>query len=500
MAGKVWLVGAGPGDAGLLTLRGKQVLERADVVICGASVSPGVRALIPDAARVIDAGKRVMGLRRMSREALSRAALEEALAGNQVVRLESGDAFLFGRGGEEAEALSMRGVPFEVVPGVPDASAVPAYFGIPLTCGDCAAGVHIVTAREGAADYETLARLGGTLIFLSAEASLPEICAGLLDAGMNPATPAAVLSEGTTARQNGTFAALSELAAARPNPAAPAIMVVGEVCKLAERCAWYEKRPLAGLRLAVTRPKALSGELAERLRERGAEVLELPAVETAPIPDNRALSNALRDLRDRLYDWIVFTSPTGVGAFFDAFFENDDVRILSDVRVAALGPATREALRRRGIQADFMPSAYDGASLGWELLDICEEQSRILIPRAAKGDRALIDALRHGADLSITEVPVYGTRRAASRNLDVKALLDAAALDYVLFTSESAVRAFAASVRGADFSKIRAVCAGEKSASRARSYGMQVWTAEEATLDGLADCVEIASAERQLQA
>lgn len=498
MTGKVWFVGAGPGDAGLLTLRGKQVLERADIVVCDASVSPGVRALIPDAARVIDAGKRV-GWRRMSQEAINRALLEEALAGNKVVRLNGGDPFLFGRGGEEAEALSVRGVPFEVVPGVSSAFAVPAYFGIPATHKDCASGVHIVSAgkAEGAIDYESLARLGGTLVFLSGEASLPEICAGLLDAGTNPDTPAAVLSEGTTARQNGVFAALSELEAACPNPAPPAIVMVGEVCKLAERFAWRQKRPLAGLRLAVTRPKGLSGELAERLRERGAEVLELPALETVPIPDNFALSNALRDLRDRLYDWIVFTSPTGVRTFFDAFFENDDVRILSDVRIAALGPATREALRKRGLQADFMPSAHDGASLGWELLDICDEQARILIPRAAKGNRALIDALRHGDDLSITEVPVYETRRAAPRNIDVKALLDAAALDYVLFTSESAVRAFAASVKGADFSKIRAVCAGEKTASRARSYGMRVWTAEEATLDALADCVEIASAERQ---
>ncbi|MBR3570172.1 MAG: uroporphyrinogen-III C-methyltransferase [Oscillibacter sp.] len=496
MTGKVWFVGAGPGDAGLLTLRGKQVLERADAVVCDATISPGVRALIPGAARVIDAGKRG-GRRRMSREAASRVLLEEALAGNKVVRLEGGDPFLFGSGGEEAETLSAHGVPFEVVPGVSSAFAVPAYFGIPVTRRDCAAGVHIVAAEKGAIDYETLARLGGTLVFLSGEASLAEICAGLLDAGTNPDTPAAVLSEGTTARQNGVFAALSELEAACPNPAAPAIIVVGEVCKLAERLAWYDKRPLAGLRLAVTRPKGLSGELAERLRERGAEVLELPALETAPIPDNRALSNALRDLRDRLYDWIVFTSPTGVRTFFDAFFENDDTRILSGVRIAALGPATREALRKRGLQADFMPSAYDGASLGWELLNICEEQSRILIPRAAKGNRELINALRHGDDLSITEVPVYETRRAVSRNIDVKALPDAAALDYVLFTSESAVRAFAASVRGADFSKIRAVCAGEKTASRARSYGMRVWTAEEATLDALADCVEIAAAERQ---
>ena len=299
MTGKVWLVGAGPGDVGLLTLRGREVLESADVVVYDALVGQGVLSLIPEKAELIFAGKRA-GNHYLRQEETNRVLLEEALKGKRVVRLKGGDPFLFGRGGEELELLCENGVPFEIVPGITSAIAVPAYNGIPVTHRDFCSSVHIITGHRRAEqgydiDFDALVRTKGTLVFLMGIAALPDIMGGLLAAGIDPDMPAAVLERGTTAAQHRILATVSTLEAvcAAQTVQTPAIIVVGKVCALSEEFAWYEKRPLAGVKVLLTRPKELSSSLAVKLRRRGAEVLELPAIRTELTGDIAAVDAAL---------------------------------------------------------------------------------------------------------------------------------------------------------------------------------------------------------------
>ena len=286
MMGQVFLVGAGPGDGGLMTLRGKALLDRADVVVYDALVGDEVLAMIPPAARCINVGKRASRHTR-SQEEIDRILLEEALAGHTVVRLKGGDPFLFGRGGEELELLAAHGVPFQVVPGITSAIAVPAYCGIPVTHRDYSPSVHIITAhrrqgRELDLDYEALVRMGGTLVFLMGVGALPALCRGLMEAGMAPDMPAAALHRGTTAGQRRVVATLETLPEAARDLEAPSVIVVGGVCRLSDPFAWAERRPLFGKRFLVTRPRRRAGTLTARLRELGRRWWSCPPSTRGP--------------------------------------------------------------------------------------------------------------------------------------------------------------------------------------------------------------------------
>ncbi len=503
MTGKVWLVGAGPGDAGLLTIKGLQVLSEADVVVYDALVGAGVLNLIPEGAELIFAGKRA-GNHYLRQEETNRVLLEEAQKGRRVVRLKGGDPFLFGRGGEELELLAENGVPFEVVPGITSAIAVPAYSGIPVTHRDYCASVHIITGHRRSdssldIDFEALVRTKGTLVFLMGISTLPEICDGLLTAGMSGDTPAAVLEKGTTARQRRISATVATLAAecTKRKVQTPAIIIVGPVCALADTFSWYEKRPLAGVRVLLTRPKELSSRLAALLRKDGAEVLELPAIRTAPIEENPLLIESIRKLEAGNYDWLVFTSPSGVRIFFRKLMELSDIRAVGGVRVAAIGQGSEKALREFGIKADFVPSVYDGETLGRELRQVCKKGERLLIPRAKIGNPALIDELGRDGDLEITDLPTYDTVYASSPVIDEKAALEAGDIDYAVFTSASTVKGFAEAVGEMDYTAVRAVCIGKQTAAAAAALGMQVRVAEKATLPALADCLRSAAAEEK---
>ncbi len=501
MTGKVWLVGAGPGDPGLMTLKGRQVLSEADVVVYDALVSAGVLSMIPDGAKLIFAGKRA-GNHYLRQEETNQVLLEEAQKGLRVVRLKGGDPFLFGRGGEELELLAACGIPFEVVPGITSAIAVPAYNGIPVTHRDYCASVHIITGHRRAdssldIDFEALVRTKGTLVFLMGISTLPEICSGLLRAGMAADTPAAVLEQGTTAGQRRIGATVATLAeeCERRQVRTPAIIIVGQVCALADTFSWYEKRPLAGVRVLLTRPKELSSRLAELLRRDGAEVLELPAIRTVPLKDDRPLAECLRTLEKGGYDWLVFTSPSGVRIFFDKLLELSDVRALGGVRVAAIGQGSEKALREFGVRADFVPSVYDGETLGRELRQVCRSSERLLIPRARSGNRELIDELMKDGALIVSDVPTYDTVYTSSPVVDEKAALEAGEIDFAVFTSASTVKGFAEAVGEMDYSAVRAVCIGKQTASAAAALGMQVRVSEKATLPSLAECLRAAAAE-----
>ena len=490
MSGKVTLVGAGPGDPGLLTLKGLAALSQAEVVVYDRLVSPAILAMIPPEARTIDVGKEATH-HKVPQQQINRILLEEALAGRNVVRLKGGDPFVFGRGGEELEMLAAHGVPFEEVPGVTSAVAAPAYAGIPVTHRDHGSSVHIITGHQRlgkplSIDFEALVRSGGTLVFLMGVAALSALAEGLLQAGMVPDTPAAAVENGTTSAQrrcDATLATLPERAAAM-GIRSPAVIVVGEVCALAPRLCWFDRLPLRGQRILVTRPRDRAGTLSEKLRSLGADVWEYPCIETVPILPCPTMTAALAHLTD--YQWLVFTSPAGVEAFQAELHRMEkDSRYLSGVKLAAIGTGTARALEAMGLTADYIPPVYDAAHLGAELAE--QADGRVLILRAEIGSPALTEALEKG-NMSYDDIPVYRTVYENPRSEELRRMLEDGKVTYVTFTSASTVKGFVSSVgEEADFSKITGLCIGEQTAAEARKHGIAVRIAQKATIDALVD-------------
>ena len=491
--GKVWLVGAGPGDLGLLTVKAVETIKDADLIVYDALIGDAIYSLFPEGAERISVGKR-SGNHTMPQEQIDRVLLEEAQKGKKVVRLKGGDPFLFGRGGEELELLAKNGVPYEVVPGVTSPIAVPAYNGIPVTHRDYTSSLHIITGHrrkdsDEDIDFEALVRTEGTLVFLMGIARLTYICGGLLDAGMDPEMPAAVLQKGTTAGQKRVVATVGTLAdeVERQGIETPAIIIVGKVCALADDFAWYENLPLAGSKVIVTRPRGMISGMAARLRKLGAEVLELPSIETKAREDQGALEGALGDIG--AYSWLVFTSPTGVRVFLDVLkAAGRDVRCLAGLKIAAIGPGTRKELSDRYITVDFMPGVYDGETLGRELAEIVSEGDRILIPRAALGNEELVAELEK-AGAEVTDIATYDTIEAEQDLLDEAAMFEKGEIDCAVFTSASTVRGFASRNPDLDYSLVRAACIGKQTRQCAEEYGMKTYMSEEATMDSLAQLV-----------
>ena len=492
--GKVWLVGAGPGDIGLFTLKGLQILEQADVVVYDSLVGQGVLSRIPDTARCINVGKRASH-HTMPQEKINEVLLEEAKKGNRVVRLKGGDPFLFGRGGEELELLVKEGIPYEIIPGVTSPIAVPAYNGIPVTHRDFTSSLHIITGhkKQGAAydiDFEALVRTRGTLVFLMGVSALGDICQALLQAGMEKDMPAAILQKGTTAGQKKIVATVSTLEEEvnRQGIQTPAIIVVGKVCALAEEFAWYEKLPLAGYKVLVTRPRELVSTMAEKLRVLGAEVLELPAIRTAPLKDQSKLYHAFEKLDT--YQWVAFTSPTGVKVFFEEMKKTKtDVRKMCNVKIAAIGKGTQKALEERGLFPDLIPQVYDGQTLGRELCHLCASGEYILIPRAAMGNQEIIKALSEKSDIVIDDIPTYDTFYETQEVIDQKKAMEAGEISCAVFTSASTVRGFVQATPGLDYTKVRAACIGKQTKAAADEWGMETYMAEKATIDSVLDLV-----------
>lgn len=491
--GKVWLVGAGPGSVGLLTLKGKQVLTEAQVVVYDSLVGPEVLALIPEKAERIYVGKRA-NQHTMPQQEINQILLQKAKENKCVVRLKGGDPFLFGRGGEELELLSEYQIPYEVVPGITSPIAVPAYNGIPVTHREYTSSLHIVTGhkKQGESydiDFEALVRTKGTLVFLMGVSAMEDICQGLLNAGMNSQTPAAILQQGTTARQKRVVATVSSLKeeADRAGIQAPAVIVVGEVCVLEEKFAWYEKLPLAGYRVLITRPKELISSMANKLRMLGAEVLELPSIKTVPLENQSRLHQAFESLKE--YQWIVFTSPTGVRIFFEEMKNQKmDVRKLGNAKIAVIGKGTRRELEQWGMYPDLMPEIFDGEHLGEALADVCSSGDNILIPRAKIGNQELIAALQK-KDVRIEDIPTYDTVYETQNIIDVASEFENGNIDCAVFTSASTVKGFVQSVKNIDYSLVTAACIGKQTRAAADAYGMQTFVAEEATMDSLVELV-----------
>jgi len=494
--GKVWLVGAGPSDAELLTVKAKRVLEQAEVVVYDRLVGDSILLMMPESAEKIDAGKR-SGNHTMPQEEMNCLLLKKAQEGKRVVRLKGGDPFLFGRGGEELTLLAEHGIPFEVVPGVTSAIAVAAYNGIPITHRDFASSVHIITGHKKKdepleLDFDTLAKLEGTLVFLMGVSALEDICGGLMGAGKAKETPAALLSRGTTSRQDRVVSTLEKLADdVKAHPLmTPAIIVIGEVCALSGEFAWYEKLPLFGRKIIVTRPKERMASMAARLRSLGAEVLELPTIAIAPcsaetLPERGAVLENLD-----CYQYLVFTSPSGVDCFFDLLRDNHlDIRRFSNGKIAVIGAGTAAQLQKYGLLADLMPETYDAAHLGRCIGADCKDGDRILIPRARAGSQELVEEITKQKKVTIADLPIYDTIEKENPVLELPNLTKEDAT--VVFTSASTLRGFAKMTSGADYSHLQAVCIGVQTKAAAENAGFSnVIVAKEATVKAIVSAIE----------
>jgi uroporphyrinogen III methyltransferase/synthase len=492
MKGKVVLVGAGPGDPGLLTRKGEAILRRAEVLIYDRLVDDSLLRLVPEDCEKIYVGKQA-GHHVLPQWQINQLLLEHAQRGQYVVRLKGGDPFLFGRGGEELALLAQYGIPYEVVPGVTSALAAPAYQGIQVTHRDCASSLHIVTGHPQAgkaADipFDALVAAGGTLVFLMGVASLERICQGLLAAGMAADTPAAVVENGTLPQQRSVTATLATLhrQVEQAGLHSPAVIVVGEVARETRQRPWFTALPLHGKRVVVTRPEERSMPFASALRQRGAEVLEVPTIQIAPMEELTPLREALCCLAE--YEWVAFTSAEGVRVVWDTLWQMGlDSRALAGRRIAAVGPATAEALRQRGLRADYVPEVYDTAHLAQGLAR--RATGPVLLPRADLASPQLREVLEQ-AGIPCREVAVYRIRCLTEPEPRLADWCRAGGA-YVTFTSPSTVRGFVARLpKEADPAALTALCIGEPTARAAAQAGFVPQKAEEATMAGLLALVE----------
>jgi uroporphyrinogen III methyltransferase / synthase len=499
-AGVVHLVGAGPGDPGLVTVRARDLVRRAEVLVYDRLIPPGLVDEAPAGCERIYVGK-LPDRHVLPQAEINALVVARAKAGRRVVRLKGGDPFVFGRGGDEAVACASAGVPFEVVPGVTSAVAVPAYAGIPLTQRDLSSAFAVVTGHEdpakGAATarWAALAEVGTVCVLMGVE-RLDAIAARLIEAGRDPATPAAVIEQGTTPAQRVVTATLAGIAAvaAEAEVRSPAVVVIGAVAGLRQRLAWYENRPLFGRTVLVPRTRRQAGQLSALLRERGAEPLEVPTIEVRP-PDSYAeLDRAVAELTDGAYDWIALTSANGVAALrARAEAAGRDARLLGRVRVAAVGPATEAALRAWGIAADLVPATATTAALGQAFPS---GPGRVLLARAdlANPELAAAIAAKGGRP---DEVTAYRTVPLDDLDPAARKRLDAGEVDWVAFTAASTVTGFVRAYGGPPPAGVRVAAIGPVTAAAAGAAGMPVdAAATEHTIPGLVAAIERAEGER----
>jgi uroporphyrinogen III methyltransferase / synthase len=477
----VYLVGAGPGDPGLLTVRGAELLRRADVVIHDRLSAEELLDLAPAHAQRIDVGK-APGHARVPQEGINDLLVEHGHRGATVVRLKGGDPTVFARGGEEAMALAEAGIPFEIVPGITSAIAVPAYAGIPVTQRFSSTSFTVVTGHEdpsigeeGSVDWDAVARVGGTIVVLMGVGRIEKICDRLVAAGRSPDTPAAAVIWGTRSNQRTVRATLGTLAAQDLEP--PATIVIGAVAGL--DLAWFERRPLFGRTVVVTRARAQASSLVARLRELGADTVEIPAIGIDdPADGGTALRSAVAELA--AHDWVVVTSPNGARRLLA---ECRDARAFGSARVAAIGPGTAEALRTGNVEADLVPERFVAEGLLEVFPDPPAGGGRVLIARAAEARDVLPEGLRdRGWDVDVVEA--YRTVQGSPSPEELAAAADA---DVVTFTSSSTVRNFLAVC---DTVPPVVACIGPVTADTAREHGLTVDVeADVHTIDGLLDAL-----------
>ena len=494
--GKVYLIGAGPGDPGLLTLRGKEIIEKADVVVYDRLVSPAILGFCNPKAKMVDVGK-MPTHHKVKQSEINKLLVQFAgeFPGGVIARLKGGDPFVFGRGGEEALELVAAGVQFEVVPGITSAISVPAYAGIPVSHRGIATSFHIITGHEKldertlasslqtrderdvnlSLDFETLAKCPGTLIFLMGIANMDFIAKRLMECGKDPKTPLAFIEKGTTPYQRTVTATLETAGETiiRENVTAPAITIMGGVVELGKSLAWKKNLPLSGKRLVVTRAAKQASGITARLTALGAEVIETPMIETR----NVALSN-WDDLKN--FDLLAFTSVNGVESFFKQLLASGrDIRELAGKKIASVGKITEKKLLEYGIRCDYVPEDHTGEGLGKLLATLPVDHSRILLLQGNLADDTLLKLLPKATrwvvyeTLPVAELPEW--KREA-----------VAVADAVVFASTSAVENFCAVIPAeAGISPRTSFCIGRMTESAARTHGFETVTSDETTMDSL---------------
>ena len=501
MSGKVFLVGAGPGDPRLLTVGAMNCLREADVVVYDHLADESILAHVPHEAERIYVGKQSRK-HTMRQEDINVLLADKAQEGKTVVRLKGGDPFVFGRGGEEALVLLERGVPFEVLPGVTSAISVPAYAGIPVTHRGVAVSFAVITGHEDPTKSESrihwkhLATGVDTLVFLMGVANLPVITKNLIDNGRPADTPAAIIRWGTRADQETYVTTVGEAAemVRRDGIRPPAIFIVGDVVKLREQLRWFDRadiRPLHGKRILVTRARAQASALTEKLTALGASCIEAPVIRiAAPADDYAALDHAISELHS--YHWVIFTSVNGVEHFFARLAHAEkDTRALGYAKVAAIGSATAEALRAYGIHADLVPQEFRAEAVVEALKDILPPRARILLPRAQEARDVLPESLRtYGAMVDV--VAAYETVPELDGGAELVARLTNGEIDFVTFTSSSTVKNLVQQLGNiTPLQQVKIACIGPVTADTARNFALEPDIVTETyTIDGLVNAIK----------
>ncbi|GHC07266.1 uroporphyrinogen-III C-methyltransferase [Cerasicoccus arenae] len=500
MPGKVYLVGAGPGDPGLVTLRAKELIERCDALVYDYLANPDLLQWTKVGCEKIFVGKQP-NLHAISQEEIEKILVKRAKAGESVVRLKGGDPFVFGRGGEEAETLQKDGVPYEIVPGVTAALASAAYAGIPLTHRNFSSSVSFLTGHEDPekhemhVDFEQFATVGGTLCIYMGMGHLAEITARLLKAGLSGETPVAIVQWATTPRQRSLLSTLAKVATAKEEAglSSPAVVIIGEVAKLSTKIGWFEQRPLFGRRVVVTRSREQASELSAALTMLGAEVLELPLIEVAEDAESTG-----EDIWPSLgaYRWLVFTSPNGVKYFFEKFHRKfDDLRCIGGVRIACVGETTAQAVREQRLVVDLVPDEAVSESLAEALLrEETLENETVLVVTGNRNRDVLIGKLEEGRAI-VDAFPVYRTELTDLSGHPAATRFRDSGADAITFASSSAVDGFVQQAKnllpGPGARRPKGVAIGPKTAARMREIGLPVdRLAKQSSIEGLVKAVQ----------
>jgi uroporphyrinogen III methyltransferase/synthase len=497
--GKVYLVGSGPGDPGLLTLKAKECIEKGDVIVYDYLANRVFLGYARKDAELIYVGKEG-GQHTLSQDKINELIVGKAQQGLNVVRLKGGDPFIFGRGGEEAQELVKAGIPFEIIPGVTSAIAVPAYAGIPLTHRDYTSTVAFITGHEDPTKetsdiaWDKLATGAGTLVFLMGVGNLAKIASSLMEHGRPPQTPVAVIRTGTVPEQKTVTGPLNEIAeiAKQEKIRPPAIIVVGDVVRLREELNWFEEKPLFGKRIVVTRAREQASEFLAVLGELGAQCLEFPTIEVVPPASWEGLDRGIREVEG--YQWLVFTSVNGVKYFFHRLETlGGDVRDLKGVKIAAIGPKTAEAVAARGIRTDLIPEEYRAEAVVEAFKKENIQGRRILLPRAREAREVLPQELEKlGAVVDVVEA--YRTIKPEGDKEEIRGMLQRGDIHMVTFTSSSTVNNFLDMFQGEPvmewMDKVAVACIGPVTAKRAEDKGLKVTLiAKEYTIPSLTQAI-----------
>ncbi len=497
--GKIFLIGAGPGDPGLITLKAVECIKKSDVVVYDFLASPALLKYAAQSAEIIYVGKKG-GDHTLSQDGINELLINKARQGLNVARLKGGDPFIFGRGGEEAELISDNNISFEIIPGVTSAIAAPAYAGIPLTHREHASSVSIITGHENpdkkssVIEWDSFAKSKSTLVFLMGVKNLPGIVKNLLSHGKDPDTPTALVRWGTTSRHKSVEGTLKNIVD-KVNEAglkSPAIIIIGTVVTLKNKLNWFEKLPLLGRKIIITRARAQASDLVAGLQQYGAECIEIPTIRINPPRDIQALIDSINNID--FFDWIIFTSVNGVKFFFDTLFsQNKDVRILGHLKFACIGPVTKEKLKEFGIISDVLPETYRAESVVKAFKDKTMKGKNVLIPRAKQARNILPEELtRMGASVKI--VTSYETSLEDSGNKGVIKILENNDIDIVTFTSSSTVENFAALIPPGRFKELtqnlKCACIGPITEKTAASLGFSIdIVADDFTIQGLVNAI-----------